>query len=125
MRDFFQQSGKIYFDEAGCKDFDPTKDVDTELLRDFKTAARLNENIPDDQIFRNLKLLTEDLLFKNGAVLFFGKQPEQIFEKAIVRCVAFKGRDKRFIVDDKFFGGTLHSQYIKSIQWLKEKINIS
>jgi len=28
-------------------------------------------------------------------------------------------------VDDKFFGGTLHSQYTKSIQWLKEKINIS
>lgn len=103
MRDFFQQSGKIYFDEAGCKDFDTIKDVDTELLRDFKKAARLNENTPDDQIFRNLKLLTEDLLFKNGAVLFFGKQPEQIFEKAIVRCVAFKGRDKRFIVDDKFF----------------------
>ena len=125
MRDFFQHSGKIYFDEAGCKDFDPTKDVDINLLSDFKVAARLNENTPDDQIFRNLKLLTEDLWFKNGAVLFFGKQPEQIFEKAIVRCVAFKGRDKRFIIDDKFFGGTLHSQYTKSIQWLKEKINIS
>ena len=56
MRDFFQQSGKIYFDEAGCKDFDPTKDVDIDLLRDFKKAARLNENTPDEQIFRNLKL---------------------------------------------------------------------
>jgi ATP-dependent DNA helicase RecG len=121
MRDFFQQSGKIYFDEGGCKEFDPTKDLDLELLSDFKSAARLNENTPDNQIFRNLKLLNEDNFFKNGAVLFFGKQPEQIFEKAIVRCIAFKGKDKRFIVDDKSFGGTLHSQYTKTIQWLKEK----
>ena len=100
MRDFFQQSGKIYFDEGGCKEFDPTKDLDLELLSDFKYAARLNESTPDNQIFRNLKLLNEDNFFKNGAVLFFGKQPEQIFEKAIVRCIAFKGKDKRFIVDD-------------------------
>ena len=125
MRDFFQQSGKIYFDEGGCKEFDPTKDLDLELLSDFKYAARLNESTPDNQIFRNLKLLNEDNFFKNGAVLFFAKQPEQIFEKAIVRCIAFKGKDKRFIVDDKSFGGTLHSQYTKTIQWLKEKINIS
>lgn len=125
MRDFFQQSGKIYFDESGCREFDVTTDVDFDLLKSFKNTAHLFENTPDDQIFRNLKLLTEEGLFKNGAVLFFGKQPELIFEKAIVRCVAFKGTDKRFIVDDKFFGGPLHTQYTKSIQWLKEKMNVS
>ncbi|MFA9389673.1 MAG: RNA-binding domain-containing protein [Prolixibacteraceae bacterium] len=125
MRDFFQQSDKIYFDEGACKYFDSLTDLDNELFNSFKSAAHLSGNISDDQIFRNLKLLTEEDQFKNGAVLFFGKQPELIFEKAIIRCVAFKGTDKRFIIDDKFFGGPLHVQYQKSIQWLKEKINIA
>jgi ATP-dependent DNA helicase RecG len=125
MRDFFQQSGKIYFDEGACKEFDPFNDIDSDLLRNFKISAHLSENIPNEQIFTNLKLVTEDNKFKNGAVLFFGKQPELIFDKAVIRCVAFKGMDKRFIIDDKFFGGSLYSQYSKAIQWLKEKINVS
>ena len=125
MRDFFQQSGKIYFDEGSCKEFDVHTNVDVDFLKRFKSAAHLFEHTPDQQIFRNLKLFTDDGFFKNGATLFFGKEPELIFEKAIVRCVAFKGTDKRFIVDDKFFGGPLQTQYTKAIQWLKEKINVS
>ena len=125
MRDFFQQSGKIYFDEAGCREFDSTVDIDREILQSFKSTAHITESTPDIQIYKNLKLLTDDNFFKNGAVLFFGKQPETIFEKAVVRCVSFKGTDKRHIMDDKVFGGSLHTQFSKAIQWLKEKINIS
>lgn len=57
-------------------------------------------------------------------MLFFGKHLEEQFEKAVIRCLAFKGTNKRFIVDDKIFGGGLYSQYTKSTQWIKEKINI-
>ncbi len=124
MRDFFQQSGKIYFDEGACKEFNPANDVDVEELNIFKNSAHITQSTPNAQIYKNLRLLSEDELFKNGAVLFFGKQPEAIFEKAVVRCVAFKGLDKRFIIDDKFFCGTLHTQYNKAIQWLKEKMNV-
>jgi len=97
MRDFFQQSGKIYFDEGACKEFNTSDDIDGDLLRNFKVSAHLSENIPNEQIFNNLKLVTEENQFKNGAVLFFGKQPELIFDKAVVRCVAFKGTDKSMI----------------------------
>lgn len=124
MRDFFQQAGKIYFDEAACKEFDPASEIDGELFEKFKDAANLSTTVPDSQIFANLKLVTEDGVFKNGSVLFFGKQPEEYFEKAILRCVAFEGKDKRFIIDDKPFGGPLYFQYIKAIQWLKEKLSI-
>lgn len=124
MRDFFQQSDKIYFDEGACQNFDIQNDLDKELLNTFKQAAHLTENTPEDQIFKNLKLFTENHQFKNGAVLFFGKQPELIFDKAVVRCVVFKGLDKRFIIDDKVFGGSLYTQYSKAIQWLKEKMNV-
>ena len=124
MRDFFLQSGKIFFDEADCKEFVIDNQIDNEVLTIFKRAAHLTENTPDTQIFKNLKLLTDDNQFKNGAVLFFGKQPELIFEKAVLRCVAFKGIDKQYIIDDKFFGGPLYNQYNKAIQWLKEKTNL-
>jgi ATP-dependent DNA helicase RecG len=46
MRDFFQQSGKIYFDEGACKEFNPSDDIDWDLLRNFKVSAHLSENIP-------------------------------------------------------------------------------
>ena len=124
MRDFFQQSNKIYFDEAPCKDFDPSTEIDNQVLAEFKIAAHLSISTPDNQLFNNLYLLTEDNQFKNGAVLFFGKQPESYFEKATVRCVAFKGLDKRYIIDDKFFGGSLFFQYQKALQWLNGKLDV-
>ena len=60
MRDFFQQSDKIYFDEGSCINFDPINDLDDEIFKSFKLASRLSDNISANQIFRNLKLFTED-----------------------------------------------------------------
>ncbi len=124
MRDFFQQSGKIYFDEAPCKEFEPDTMLDEDVLALFKIEARISPTVPDEQIFRNLKLYSSDKLFKNGAVLFFGKHPETFFEKAVVRCVAFQGTDKRYIIDDKVYGGPLHEQYKQAMQWLRSKLNV-
>jgi ATP-dependent DNA helicase RecG len=124
MRDFFQQSGKIYFDEAPCPDFDPELMLDTDFLPIFKEDARISQGVPNEQLFRNLRLYTNDKGFKNGAVLFFGKNPELWIEKAIIRCIAFQGIDKRFIIDDKFFGGNLFHQYQQVMQWLRGKMNV-
>ena len=63
--------------------------------------------------------------FKNGAVLFFAKTPEKYFEAATIRCVAFRGITKRYISDDKIFGGPLYYQYLKAMEWLSGKLNIS
>lgn len=45
-------------------------------------------------------------------------------EKAVVRCVAFDGIDKRYIADDKLFGGNLYQQFRQAMQWLKGKLNV-
>ena len=124
MRDFFQQSERIYFDEAACADFDAGIMVDDSFLPVFKAESRISAGISDEQLFKNLKLLTSDNFFKNGTVLFFGKEPESIFDKALIRCIAFQGQDKRFITDDKFFGGNLYRQYIQAMQWLRGKLNV-
>ena len=57
-------------------------------------------------------------------MLFFGKNPENYFEKAVIRCVAFDGIDKQHIIDDKVFGGALMRQYQQAMQWLKQKLNV-
>lgn len=124
MRDFFQQADKIYFDEAPCREFSVSNMLDADFVSRFKAEAHISAAVPDQQLFSNMKLFANDKHFKNGAVLFFGKQPENIFDKAITRCIAFQGTDKRFIIDDKPYGGNLYQQYRQAMQWLKGKLNV-
>ena len=124
MRDFFQQAQKIYFDEVPCIGFNPSSDVDSDILSHFRAEAHLSTIVPNEQIFTNLKLYNDEHQFKNGSVLFFGKEPQQFIEKAIVRCISFQGVDKRFIADDQPFGGPLYVQFTKAMQWLRGKLNV-
>ena len=124
MRNFFQQAEKIYFDEASCKEIDIKKDIPKANIDTFRFEAGLINNTSDEQVFSNLKLISNDGYLKNGAVLFFAKEPELFFEKAVIRCVAFDGLDKRYIIDDKIMTGTLFQQFQKSMVWLKSKLNV-
>ncbi|WP_163407911.1 ATP-binding protein [Flavobacterium ajazii] len=124
MRNFFQQAEKIYFDEASCKEIDIKKDIPKENIDTFRFEAGLVNNTSDEQVFSNLKLISNEGYLKNGAVLFFAKEPERFFEKAVIRCVAFDGLDKRYIIDDKIMAGTLFQQYQQSMIWLKSKLNV-
>lgn len=124
MRDFFQQADKIYFDDAICKEANIEDDIAKENINTFRFEAGLVNATSDEQLFTNLKLVTNDGQLKNGTVLFFGSNPEKFFEKAVIRCVAFEGTDKRYIVDDKVMTGTLYQQYQKSMIWLKSKLNV-
>ncbi|MCO6175899.1 putative DNA binding domain-containing protein [Flavobacterium sp. NRK F10] len=124
MRDFFQQADKIYFDDAICKEANIENDIAKENINTFRFEAGLVNATSDEQLFTNLKLVTNDGQLKNGTVLFFGSNPEKFFEKAVIRCVAFEGTDKRYIVDDKVMTGTLYQQYQKSMIWLKSKLDV-
>ena len=101
-----------------------TKELAKENINTFRFEAGLVNATSDEQLFTNLKLVTNDGQLKNGTVLFFGSNPEKFFEKAVIRCVAFDGIDKRYIVDDKLMTGTLYQQYQKSMIWLKSKLNV-
>jgi len=125
MRDFFQQTDKLYFDESICAEFNSSKQIDPANLKIFRTDANIHPSITDHQILKNLQLFDEEGRFKSGAVLFFGEHPEAFYEQAIIRCVMFNGNDKRFISDDKKFGGPLFQQYLQAKEWIRGKINIS
>ena len=124
MRDFFQQSDRIYFDEAPCSEFIIEKDIDLDYFKEFRFAAGLSQTVSQEQIMNNLKLILPEGDFKKGGVLFFATSPEKFFEKAVVRCVAFEGDTKTQIIDDKVFGGPLVSQYKQAMQWLKGKLDV-
>ena len=124
MRDFFQQSDRIYFDEGICNNFSYEKDFDVGFFDEFRIRAGFSPNTDSQQIIRNLKLTNKNGHFKNASVLFFGKSPETFFEKAVVRCVAFEGTNKVQIIDDKKWGGALMHQYHQAMQWLKTKLNV-
>lgn len=124
MRDFFQQADKIYFDDATCKDANIEEDIAKENIKTFRFEAGLLNATSDEQLFTNLKLITNDGQLKNGTVLFFGSNPEKFFEKAVIRCVVFDGIDKRYIIDDKVMTGTLYQQYQQSMVWLKSKLDV-
>lgn len=124
MRDFFQQANRIYFDEAPCKEASLVQHVPDGNIEQFKILAALGSTVTNEQIFSNLKLLTKDGFMKNGAALFFTENPEKFFEKAVIRCIAFNGIDKRFIEDDKIMTGALYQQFLQSMTWIKNKLNI-
>lgn len=124
MRDFFQQSDRIYFDEAPCKEIDFVQDIPDKNIYEFKGLAGLSSTVSNEQVFNNLKLYTKEGFLKNGAALFFAQNPEQFFEKAVIRCIGFDGIDKRYIVDDQTMTGTLYRQFLQAMVWVKSKLNI-
>ena len=124
MRNFFQQTDRIFFDEVSCVEANIDNDISKESIKTFRFEAELVNATSDEQLFTNLKLISNDGYLKNGTVLFFGKEPEVFFEKAVIRCLVFDGIDKRYIVDDKVMTGTLYQQYQKSMIWLKSKLNV-
>jgi ATP-dependent DNA helicase RecG len=124
MRNFFQQTDRIFFDEVSCVEANIENDISKESIKTFRFEAELVNATSDEQLFTNLKLVSNDGYLKNGTVLFFGKEPEVFFEKAVIRCLVFDGIDKRYIVDDKVMTGTLYQQYQKSMIWLKSKLNV-
>jgi ATP-dependent DNA helicase RecG len=52
-------------------------------------------------------------------------QPETYFDSAITRCVAFRGLNKTYIIDDKAFGGPLYNQFINAMEWLHGKLDVA
>ncbi|GAB3655948.1 ATP-binding protein [Echinicola sediminis] len=124
MRDFFQQSDRIYFDEAPCFDFDLASALDQNWFEEFRVLSGLSKSVGQEQIIDNLRLILPDGNMKNGGVLFFGLNPEQFIESSVIRCLAFEGTNKTQIIDDKIYGGPLMRQYDQAMQWLKGKLDV-
>ena len=125
MRDFFQQSDRIFFDEGTCRSFNYPEDFNKDFFKEFIRLSGISDVLDDKTIISNLQLKNENGYFKNGAVLFFGKEPQKFFPNAITRCLLFKGTNKTYILDDKTFTGNLLEQYNGALSYLRQKLNLN
>jgi ATP-dependent DNA helicase RecG len=125
IRSFFQSSNRIYFDAAPCTCFNIEQELDNENFKIFRRESEISGKVSTRQVLDNLQVFDESGVVKNGGVLFFGKEPENLFPHAVVRCVLFKGTNKVHIIDDKTYGGTLYNQYVQAEAWIKDKLKVS
>lgn len=125
MRDFFQQSDRIFFDEAICKEFSYPDDFDSKAFQSFLQKGGITASLSTAQLLLNLRLTAENGKLTNGAALFFSKDVQRFFDHAIVRCVLFKGTDKRFILDSKEMKGNLVDQFDQTMTYLFSKLNVA
>ncbi len=60
----------------------------------------------------------------NAAILFFAKNVQKHIDHASIRCVLFKGIDKRYILGNKEMTGNLVEQYEEALKYLISKLNL-
>ena len=124
MRRFFQHSDSIFFDTAPCPAFKYPEDFDSNYFKEFTRKAGITTNINETSLMENLRLTTRDKRLTNAAVLFFGKNLQNFIDHATVRCVLFKGADKRYILDSKEIMGNLVVQYEEALKYIISKLNL-
>ncbi len=88
---------KIYFDGQIMEGAN-IEDIDEDKLKSFIKKAKERRNLAIEEtddtpdILRKLKLLKGDALC-NGGILLFGKNSQEYFPQASIKCIRFKGID--------------------------------
>lgn len=123
MMAFFRECNSIHFDEKPTKFVDMVEELDKENFSLFCQKANISESVGVKQILTNLDAFDKESgLPKAGTVMFFCEHPEKHYAQSWVHCVRFLGKTRVNILDNKHFKGTLHSQYIQALNWLKERL---
>ncbi|HEC91532.1 MAG TPA: hypothetical protein ENI51_00820 [Candidatus Atribacteria bacterium] len=88
---------ELYFDGQICPEA-KFSDIDEKKVKEFLRKARekrkldIDETLSIKEILRKLKLMKgEDLT--NACILLFGKNPQDFFIQAGIKCIRFKGTD--------------------------------
>ncbi len=122
IMEFFQEVGKISFDETPHSEFDYKDDIDENAFKRFVELSGISPVIDKNQLLENFNLLKDDKV-KNAGVLLFAKDISKFVNYATVRCVLFQGTGRTKILDMKVFSSDIYSNYLKSIEYLNEKLN--
>lgn len=124
IRTFFNKEGKIFFDEMINERFSFENGFDREKFNAFLQKAKISRVISDEDILKNLGVLTENGKFKNAGVLFFCDSVERFFRHAIVTCVLYRGIDKYKIIDRKDFIEDAISNYNDAMIFLFRNLRL-
>lgn len=125
MMNFFRECNSLHFDSAPVSNFDLMAELDKENFRVFCRKARISNDVEPLQVLRNLNVFdSRSGCPKAGAVMFFAEHPEHRFPRSWVHCVRFKGKENVMILDDKRYFGPIYQQYVQSLNWLIDKLEL-
>lgn len=130
---FLQHKGLINY-----KPFDsslhPTAtpdDLDEEKIQLFVRSARAKRGFPlrdgstTEQVLTHLNMWN-GIELTNSSLLVFGKNPQQFFPTAIIKCAHFHGTEvAKPIPDHKVFHGDVFDQVDQAVDFVLSKINVS
>lgn len=106
--DLIVKEGCVFFDDRLNSGYEVKKDFDPTALKRFLDLSRVKTSLPADDILLNLGVAEKQggkLLFKNGGILFFAKDPQKHLRHANMTCVAFKDREGVAALDRKNLSG--------------------
>lgn len=116
------KSGKVRFDEQICSNFD-WKDFDEDKFVYYLKLAGISNNLPTEEILRNLRVLTDEG-FTNAGVLYFAKVPYKYVISSKIRCIHFNGDDRVDILDKKEVDRGIIGNIEFAINYLRELIPV-
>lgn len=106
--DLIVKEGRVFYDDRLNSGYEVKKEFDPAALKRFLDLSGVKTSLPADDILLNLGVAEKQggkLLFKNGGVLFFAKDPQKHLRHANMTCVAFKDREGVAALDRKDLAG--------------------
>ncbi len=122
IKDFFQIEGLVVFDEKLNNDFNVLKDLNKKAYDIFLESANIKTKFSPTKLLNNLGFI-KDGIMTNAGVLFFCKDISKFFLNTHITCVLFQGSNKSIVLDKYDFSFDLMTNYEKSIEYLKSKLN--
>jgi ATP-dependent DNA helicase RecG len=93
------------------------REISKEYARDFQ--KRIGQaQVPAQTLLKNLSLMTNDGKPFNGAVLLFGRNPQQFFPEAQVKCARFAGTTSVRFLDEMTIEGNLLNQLESALKFV-------
>lgn len=124
MRKFFQQSGSVFFDSMICTEFKYPEHFNSAAFKEFLQRANITDTIGEKKVLSNLRLTIGGDKFTYAAVMMFANDVQHFVHHATIRCILFKGFDKRYILDDKEMDGSIVHQFEEAMKYIISKLNI-
>lgn len=125
IREFFQNEGKIRFDELINEKFNFENHFDENKLERFLKIAGISKALDTASILTNLGVAEKQggkVLLNNAGVLFFSRKLSDIYYHTVVTCARYKGTNKAYIIDKKDFNEDLVSSVDNAMNFLKQYI---
>ncbi|MEK6867585.1 MAG: RNA-binding domain-containing protein, partial [Nanoarchaeota archaeon] len=90
IRELFNKHGQLFYEEMINTNF-TLHDFDRAKFDAFLKRANISKTLHEQELLKNLGLMTETGYFKNAAILLFGNNIERFIPQSMITCVLYKG----------------------------------